>query len=304
MRPLALLVTLSLLATGCTTQSDVDNGKVQVTTTIAQIADVVRNVGGEPVEVTALMGPSVDPHLYKASQGDVAQLTNSDLILYNGLMLEGRLVDVLIKVARGGKPTLAVAEAVDESLLREPPEYEGLYDPHIWMNVSLWAQSVPLIVEQLSQIAPQHAETFAANGEAYGNELDELHQWVQEQIAAIPEQQRVLITAHDAFGYFGEAYDIDVMGLQGISTASEYGLRDLERLVDIIVERGVKAVFIESSVPPRPIEALVEGCRAEGHEIEIGGELFSDAMGKTGTPEGTYIGMVKHNVNTIVEALR
>jgi len=292
---------VAVVLAGCAEQQA--TGKPKATCTIGMITDVARNVGGEHVEVTGLMGPGVDPHLYKATQGDLEKLTNADVILYNGLHLEARLADVLVKMAARTR-TVQVTDTIPEEKLREPELFQGHYDPHVWFDVSLWRHTVHRIADVFAEMDAAHAATYRANAEAYAAELEKLHQYAKEQIATIPEESRVLVTAHDAFGYFGSAYDIEVMGLQGISTASDYGLQDVERLVDTIVERNVKAVFVESSISPRSIEALVEGAKGKGHEVRIGGELFSDAMGEPGTPEGTYIGMVRHNVETIVEALK
>lgn len=278
-------------------------GKLRVTTTIGMIADVAKNVGGDFVEVQALMGPGVDPHLYKASQGDLSKLGDADMVLYNGLHLEGRMVDTLVSLAKRVN-TVQVTETIPVDLLREPPEFQGHYDPHVWFDVSMWRYSAERIRDAFAEADPAHADTFKANATAYMAQLDELHAYAKAQIATIPEAQRVLITAHDAFGYFGRAYGIEVAGVQGISTAGEYGLQDLERLVNLIVERKVKAVFVESSVPTKSIEALIAGAAGKGHTVLQGGQLFSDAMGTAGTPEGTYIGMVRHNVDTIVKALR
>lgn len=279
------------------------SGPLKVTATIGMITDVARNIGGEHVEVTGLMGPGVDPHLYKATQGDLRKLGEADLILYNGLHLEGRMSDVLVKMA-SRRPTIPVTETIPEDLLREPPEFEGLYDPHVWFDVSMWKYAVERIRDALKGSDPAHADAYDGNAADYLAQLDELHNYAKERIAIIPEASRVLVTAHDAFGYFGRAYDIDVLGLQGISTASEYGLQDVQNVLDVIVARKVNAVFIESSISPKSIEALIAGAQSRGHDLKIGGELFSDAMGEAGTPEGTYIGMVRHNVDTIVEALK
>lgn len=283
---------------------DLTKRKIRVTATVGMVGDLVRNVGGDRVEVTTLMGPGVDPHLYKASEGDISRLSSADIVFYNGLVLEGKMGDVLEKIRERGKPTVPVAEAIDHALLRTPPEFAGHPDPHVWFDVSLWSNTIPAAVEALSALDPTRREAYAANGVRYKLALDSLHAECKAALATIPREGRVLVTAHDAFGYFGRAYDVDVVGLQGISTTSEYGLKDVQRLVDLIAERGVKAVFVESSVPRRSIEAVVEGCRARGHDVKIGGQLFSDAMGESGTPEGSYVGMVRSNVNKIVGALR
>lgn len=278
-------------------------GKFKVTATVGMVADTARRVGGDRVEVVQLMGPGVDPHLYKASQGDIQRLAGADLILYNGLLLEGKMGEIFEKMGRS-KPTVAVASAIDESLLREPPEFKGHHDPHVWFDVDLWSQTIQPVVEALTKLDPSSQSLFESNGETYKTELKELHRWCKEQLATIPKEQRILATAHDAFGYFGRAYDIQVVGLQGISTSSEYGVEDIRRMADLIVSRKVKAVFVESSVPQRSIEAVVEGCKSKGHPVTIGGQLYSDAMGEAGTPAGTYPGMVKANVETIVKALK
>ena len=298
------------LVVGCSPseekQAETEGGeaKLKVTATVGMVADLARRIGGDRVEVTTLMGPGVDPHLYKASEGDLRRLGDADVVLYNGLFLEGKIGDALAQVAERGKPVVAVAEKIDESKLVHPEEYEGHPDPHVWFDVSLWIRTVPPIVEGLAAAAPAAEPYFKERAAALVLELEQLHLWCREQIASIPEERRVLITAHDAFGYFGRAYDIEVVGLQGLSTATEFGLKDVQRIVDLVSDRGIRAVFVESSVPRRSIEAVVQGCKARGHDVTIGGELFSDAMGEEGTPEGTYVGMVRSNVETIVGALR
>lgn len=274
-----------------------------VTATTGMIADAARIVGGEHAEVTALMGPGVDPHLYKATQSDLAKLTEADLIFYNGLHLEGRMADVLVTMASRVK-TVQATESIPEEKLRTPPEFDGHFDPHVWFDVSLWRYAVERILQAYVEADPVHEAAYRSNAAAYLETLDELDVYARERFESIPAENRVLITAHDAFGYLGAAYGIEVHGLQGISTAAEYGLQDVTALVDMIVAKNVRAVFVESSVSPRSIEALVEGAQARGHELRIGGELFSDALGAEGTPEGTYEGMVRHNVDTIAEALQ
>jgi manganese/zinc/iron transport system substrate-binding protein len=298
---------LAIMISGCTSAEGTDTkeaeGKVKVTATIGMITDIVKNVGGEHVEVTGLMGPGIDPHLYKASQGDIAKLEEADIIFYNGLFLEGKMGDIFVKMA-SQKPTIYVTEYIPETSLQQPPEFEGHYDPHLWFDVELWMKAVERVRDSLIEVDPANKQHYDQNTTAYLEKLKELDQYMTEQFALIPEESRLLITAHDAFGYLGLAYDLEVMALQGISTDSEYGLRDVQELVNVLVERKVKAVFIESSVPKRAIEAVVEGAKAKGHNVIIGGELFSDAMGEDGTEEGTYIGMVKHNVDTIVSSLK
>lgn len=276
---------------------------IKVVTTVGMIADAVKNVGGDRVEVIALMGPGVDPHLYKPTAGDVSELEDADIIFYGGLELEGRMTDTFVKIARTGKPTYAVTESIPEELLRQPEEFEGKFDPHVWFDVTLWMYAVNEINTQLAAFSPDDAAAFQANADGYLAQLTELDQYVRDQIALIPEQSRVLITAHDAFGYFGQQYGMEVHGLQGTSTATEASAGDVQALTELIVSRQVRAIFVESSVPPATIEAVQAAVRDKGWDVTIGGQLFSDAMGEDGTPEGTYIGMVRYNVDTIVSAL-
>ncbi|MDO3675517.1 metal ABC transporter solute-binding protein, Zn/Mn family [Paenibacillus ehimensis] len=297
-----LALALSLTACGAP-KENAASGKVKVTATIGMIADIVKQVGGAHVEVTGLMKAGVDPHLYKASQGDLKKLDRADIIFYNGLHLEGKMTDVFEKMEKT-KPTVAVTKNIPESKLRGMEDGTGAHDPHVWFDVKHWISATETVRDELSKHDAANAADYKKNAEAYIKQLEELHQYAKEQIASIPEKQRVLVTAHDAFGYFGDAYGIKVMGLQGISTASEYGSKDVSDLRDFLVANKIKAVFVESSVPKKSIEAVIEGAKKQGHEIQIGGELFSDAMGEEGTPEGNYIGMVRHNINTIVQALK
>jgi manganese/zinc/iron transport system substrate-binding protein len=276
---------------------------IRVVATTGMIADAARHVGGARAEVVALMGPGVDPHLYKASESDVTRLQAAQLVLYNGLHLEGKMADVLVKMART-RPVVAVSETVPAEQLREPPEFQGQYDPHIWFDVRLWASTLDAIAAAYAEVDPAHADEYRANAAAYREELLALDAWVEARIAELPPERRLLVTAHDAFGYFGRRYGVDVVGLQGISTLAEAGLRDVERVVDLVVERRVKAIFVESSVPRRAIEAVQAAAAERGHQVTIGGQLFSDAMGAPDTTEGTYVGMVRHNANTLVDALR
>ncbi|KPV60080.1 manganese transporter [Paenibacillus sp. A3] len=299
-----LALAVSLAACGASKEKEnAAPGKVKITATIGMIADIVKQVGGEHVEVTGLMKAGVDPHLYKASQGDLKKLDQADIIFYNGLHLEGKMTDVFEKMEKT-KPTVAVTKNIPESKLRGMEDGTGAHDPHVWFDVKHWISVTETVRDELSKHDAANAADYKKNAEAYIKQLEELHQFAKEQIASIPEKQRVLVTAHDAFGYFGDAYGIKVMGLQGISTASEYGSKDVSDLRDFLVANKIKAVFVESSVPKKSIEAVIEGAKKQGHEIQIGGELFSDAMGEEGTPEGNYIGMVKHNINTIVQALK
>ncbi len=279
------------------------NYPYKVVTTVGMVADIVRQVAGEKAKVEGIIGTGVDPHLYKPTRNDIAVLQSADCIFYNGLMLEGKMADVLVKVARGGKAVYAVTELLDEKYLLEPSEFQGHYDPHVWMDVSAWSQAVAAVAKSLSEFDSANAESYQANARRYQAELTRLHEYIRTVVASIPQKQRVLITAHDAFNYFGRAYDIAVKGIQGISTESEAGLEDINRLVQYIVEHEVPAVFVETSVADKNVRALVEGAKAKGKAVKVGGSLFSDAMGAPGTYEGTYIGMIDHNATIITRAL-
>lgn len=279
-----------------------DDERLRVVATIGMITDATQRIGGDRVEVAGLMGPGVDPHLYKARESDVRRLYRADLVLYNGLHLEAKLTDVLADM-RGGAHTVAVAEAVDVARLLRPPEFEGAYDPHIWFDVSLWMVAVGRVRDALVERDSAGADFYRENAARYLAELEELDDYVRVQAARLPEARRVLITAHDAFNYFGRAYGFQVRGLQGISTASEAGTADVRELADFIVARRIPAIFVETSVPRRTIEAVQAAVRSRGFDVRIGGELFSDAMGTPGTASDNYIGMVRHNIDTIVGSL-
>jgi manganese/zinc/iron transport system substrate-binding protein len=276
--------------------------RLRVVATIGMIADVAQRIGGERVRVQGLMGPGVDPHLYKARAGDVRRLSEADLVLYNGLHLEAAMGEVLEQLGKR-KRTVAVTEWIPRSALSAPPEFRGNYDPHVWFDVRLWQQAARRIAAALGEADPAHAAEYDARLREYSRELDALDTWVRQRVRAIPAERRVLITAHDAFNYFGRAYGVEVMGLQGISTASEAGTGDVQRLVDVIVRRRIPAVFVESSIPLRTIQAVQAAVRARGFNVAIGGSLYSDALGDPAGPAGTYIGMVRTNVETIVGAL-
>ena len=302
---ISLCLIAILVASGCDPKEQPDaatDDKLRVVTTIGMITDIVKNVGGTRVAVTGMMGPGVDPHLYKATPKDVQRLSSAHIIFYNGLHLESKMADILAKMSEDTL-TVAVTDAVDRSLLLTPPEYEGLYDPHLWFDVKLWMQAVEKVRDALSEYDADNTVLYRSNAEGYLMELTELDAYVKSQVARVPSQQRVLVTAHDAFNYFGKAYGFEVRGLQGISTATEAGIADVQELATFIAERRIPAIFVESSVSSRSLEAVKAAVKSKGFDVEIGGELFSDAMGSEGTPEGTYIGMVRHNIDTIVKAL-
>jgi manganese/zinc/iron transport system substrate-binding protein len=293
-----------LVLPGCSERQAANaNRRLQLVATTGMLADALQNIAGDKADVIAIMGPGVDPHLYKATQGDLEKLRNADMVFYNGLHLEGKMGEVLEKLGRT-KPVIAVGERLPETDLRKAAGFAGAYDPHIWFDVQLWRSAVGQMRLALQQQDTLHRDWYAQNEKRYAQELAALNDTVLKRIQSIPQPQRVLVTAHDAFGYFGRRYGIEVRGLQGISTTAEFGLRDVEDLVRFISERKIKAIFVESSVSPKSIEAVVEGCKARGHAVRIGGTLYSDAMGKPGTAAGTYTGMVTANVNTIVEALK
>jgi manganese/zinc/iron transport system substrate-binding protein len=301
-----LTAALTMLAVGCggeDGEAGAVEGTIRATTTTTMITDLVEQVGGEHVEVTGLMGPGVDPHTYRASQSDVAALQEADVVFYNGLFLEGQMQDLFVDVAEQ-TPTVRVTEAVPEEQLLESEEYEGQFDPHIWFDVSMWQMTIDPVVEQLSELKPEAAEDFEQRGEEYRQELEELHAEVQERISSIPEENRMLVTAHDAFRYFGRAYDMEVVGVEGISTEGEAGAGDIQEVVDFVVENEVPAIFVEGSVPPQNIEAVQAAARDRGWDVEVADEeLYSDAGGPEGSGAETYVGMVRANIDTIVEAL-
>ena len=277
--------------------------KLVIVTTTGMIGDAVKNLVGDSAEVISLMGPGVDPHLYKATQGDLERLQQADVIVYNGIHLEGKMSEILEKLS-SKKIVIAMGDGVSKEKLRLLDAKAQVYDPHIWFDVALWKEAVAAMAKTLTAKQPMLASIINKNSVDYLIQLDSLHIEVKANMASIPKAQRVLITAHDAFGYFGLAYDTEVKGLQGISTVSDFGLNDVTQLVNLIVERKIKSVFVETSVSDQSIKAVLDGCRQKGHNISIGVTLFSDAMGAANTAEGTYQGMVRKNVATIVAALK
>ena len=300
-----LLLSFLLLAAcsgdGNETGSDEKKGIVVATT--GQIADAVKIIGGDHLQVTNLMGPGVDPHLYKATQSDVKKLDKAEVIIYNGLHLEGQMQDIFDKMAKQ-KTVVAVGEKLDKRKLLADEGDSALHDPHVWFDIELWKEVVDQIGDTLVKEYPEHKEDFEANEKALLADLDELIQYSKKRIEEIPASQRILVTAHDAFNYFGESQGFEVKGLQGLSTESEYGVKDVQNMVSFLVDNNIKAIFVESSVSDKALKAVIEGAKEKGANVTIGGELFSDAMGAEGTEEGTYIGMYKHNVDTIVDALK
>ncbi|EAS20793.1 ABC-type metal ion transport system, periplasmic component/surface adhesin [Flavobacteria bacterium BBFL7] len=296
-------ILLSILLISCGTQKE-DNGKLKVVTTTTMITDLVENIGGDLIETQGMMGSGVDPHLYKPSEGDMTKLANADIIFYNGLHLEGKLVDVFEKMNARGKSTIAISNALDKSTLIGSDYFASNYDPHIWFDIIYWTRMTHYVTETLVKNNPENKVAFEKNRDLYLEKIKALNEELSDKIEELPKENRILVTAHDAFNYFGRSYDFEVVGLQGLSTATEAGVKDVQRITQFIIEHKIKAVFVESSVPRRTVEALQAAVKAQNHEVQIGGELFSDALGSAGTVEGTYIGMYRHNVNTIVNALK
>jgi manganese/zinc/iron transport system substrate-binding protein len=281
---------------------DLGNRELRVVTTTGMVSDIVENVGGGRVEVEGLMGPGVDPHLYKATEGDVIRLADADVVFYNGLHLEAKLAEVFERMG-GQVRTVAVTDGTPRSQLIASAAFGAAYDPHVWFDVRLWMDAAREARDALAALDPAHEAEYEANAERYLADLAELDRYVRQRAKEVPRERRVIITAHDAFNYFGRAYGYEVRGLQGISTVTEAGTGDIQDLADFIVERRIPSIFVESSVSPRTIQAVEEAVRARGFDVGIGGSLFSDAMGDPGTPAGTYVGMVRHNVDTIVGGL-
>jgi manganese/zinc/iron transport system substrate-binding protein len=314
---LGVLLVFSAIALGCTAEGEKSSATpkahkfsgqhpITVVCTTGPVSDMLKELGGAHLEVTGLMGPGVDPHLYTAVTADIEQLGSADMIFYNGLHLEGRMADVFKNLSES-KPTYAVTHGLEEAKdrrLRKPPEFEGYYDPHVWHDPNLWKECVKYVADVLGEFDPAHREDYTKNRDAYIAKLDEADRHAREQLGMIPADQRVLVTAHDAFNYFCVAYGLVSEPLKGVSTEDEVTIGRMEEVVAFLVERKVKAVFVESAVKPEIIRALIEPCRRHGHEVRIGGELYADALGPAGSGADNYLGMFKANVDTIVSALK
>ena len=298
----AITILAVIIVLGCKNNKQ-DNGKLNVVVTTSMLTDLVKNIGGDLINVQGLMGAGVDPHLYKASEGDVSKLFNADVIFYNGLHLEGKLVAIFEKM-EAQKTTVALGEFLAKDGLIGSDYFASNYDPHVWFNIQYFKEFSDKVTSVLSEKDPKNAASFTANNIAFQQELDLLQTRVVDAIASLAPEKRILVTAHDAFNYFGKTYGFKVVGLQGLSTATEAGVQDVQQLSEYIIKNKVKAVFIESSVPRRTIEALEAAVLSKGHQVSIGGSLYSDALGDTGSVEGTYIGMFLYNVKTIVNALQ
>lgn len=300
------LLIVTLMIGGCSqgdesTATDSESDKLTIVTTISQIGEPLSVIGGDKVIVNSLMGPSVDPHLYQATFSDIEKIESADMAFYNGLNLEANMVDIFNEMAKS-RPVLAIAETIaEEDLLND--EDSGAVDPHIWFDIDLWKQALAAAVEEMKAYSPENADYFEINKQAYFEELEALKEEAHK-LKDIPKEQRVLVTAHDAFGYFGRMHDMEVVGLQGLSTEDEIGVSDIQETIEIIKKYNVPAIFLESSISDHSVNAVIEGAAQEGIDLSLGGELYSDAMGEPGTEEGTYIGMYRHNINTIYEALK
>lgn len=309
---LCLLVLLLMVASGCQKDNTEDPANANLTTdkklhvvaTIGMITDILENIGQDRIDVTGIVGAGVDPHLYKPTEGDVERLKDADIIFYNGLNLEMKIIGTTHDKMAYQTKAVAVTDGILRSQLRTSSEFQGGYDPHVWHDVSLWMKAAERVRDTLAQADPNNAEYYHSNATNYLAALKTLHNNLQDLAAQIPAQRRVLVTTHDAFGYLGRAYGFEVRGLQGLNTETEVGVADIRELTAFIIEHRIPAMFVETSTPPQGIEAVQAAVRAKGFEVEIGGGLFADAMGTPGTPEGTYIGLMRHNIDTIVNALR
>ena len=301
--PAILVVIAGTLLLGCT-DTDTSDERLRVVATTNVVGDLVREIGGEEVNLTTLMGPGIDPHQYNASEGDVQRMARADWVVYNGLHLEGKMTDIFAEMDRRGVPTTAVAEvAIPNSLLIRSTEFESSYDPHVWFDASLWRRAALHVGERLAELDPDHADLYTERAADYAERMDALHEEAAEEIKRIPETQRVLVTSHDAFRYLGDAYGLDVRGLQGISTATEAGTADVRALARFVEEQRIPMLFAETSVSERGIRAVQEAVRDRGFDIAISDALYGDALGNADTPTGTYEGAMRHNIDIIVQGL-
>jgi len=292
----------ALFMVGTTNKQKINDGKITVVCTTTMIADAIKNIGGDLVHIECLMGPGIDPHIYRAKESDVHRLANADIIFYNGLHLEGKMSSMLHNMQSRTK-TVAMADALNKNSLLATDDNSAVYDPHIWFNVNLWMQTVKQVAQVLQKFDPEYADIYKENAQQYLEQLTDLDNYIHSTVAQLNKEQRILITAHDAFGYFGNAYGFKVIGLQGVSTDSEPSTKDIQQLANYIVDNKVRAIFIETSIPERTIKAVQHAAQARGWSVEIGPELFSDALGEPDGEQGSYIGMVKYNIDTIVGSL-
>jgi len=301
-----IILLIALVAFSCKKekQKETTNEKLRIVTTTSQVTDLVKELAGDKVILEGLMGAGVDPHLYKASEGDVTKFYNADAIFYSGLHLEGKLEDVFEKMRHQGKKTIAVSDAIIKTDLISSADFASSFDPHFWFSTTQWKKVTEYVANELSMLDAKNATVYAENAKKYIEKLSVLEKNNTAQLESLPVEKRILVTAHDAFTYFGKAYDFQVVSLQGLSTATEAGVQDVQRISDFIIKHNIKSIFIESSVPVRTVEALQAAVKAKNHQVEIGGTLYSDALGNPDTVEGTYIGMYEYNMKTIVNALK
>lgn len=303
--PYLIIASLFVFSFGCNTNTtdSPENEKPVVVATTSIVADIAKNICSDFADVKSLMGPGVDPHLYKASHGDIELLTNADVVIYNGLHLEGKMSEILEKL-KSSKTVIAVSDGVDDASIRTINEEADVHDPHIWFDVSIWSNGVQHVSESLKKKYPSHKDQIEKNTSTYLNAIDSVNKECIKLVESLAIEKRILITSHDAFEYFGRSYDFKVRGLQGISTLSESGLKDVTDMVNFIIDNKIKAVFVENSVPQKALRSVIDGCKAKGHDVTVGGELFSDALGADRTPEGTYLGMIYFNVETVINGLK
>ncbi len=283
--------------------SDDSSGKPKIVATTSIVADIAQNLCGEFADVSSLMGPGVDPHLYKASHGDVEALSNADVVLYNGLHLEGKMSEILEKL-KANKTVIAVSDGIPMDQIRTINKSANVHDPHVWFDIELWTEGVKHVRSMLIKKYPEHKDLINTSASNYIHNMDSIHAVCLEKVAELPVEKRILITSHDAFEYFGRSFNFKVRGLQGISTLSESGLKDVTDMVNFIIDNDIKAVFVENSVPQKALRSVIDGCTSKGHTVIVGGELFSDALGANRTPEGTYLGMIQYNVETVINGLK
>ena len=301
---IVVIAVLSMVL-GCKEQGGVKKSdRLNVVATTSQVTDLLKQIAGDLIDLEGLMGPGVDPHLYKASEGDVTKFYNADVIFYNGLHLEGKLEDVFEKMRHQNKKTVAIAKAIEADKLIASADFASSYDPHFWFDIAHWKKAANFVATTLANLDQKNGATYMANAKTYVEKLNALEEGLLKQVDALPKEQRILVTAHDAFAYLGKTYNFKVVSLQGLSTATEAGVKDVQRLANFIIEHQIKAIFVESSVPVRTVKALQAAVKAKEHEVVIGGTLYSDALGNPDSKEGTYIGMYEYNMKTIVKALK
>ena len=303
MRKLVLLFIPIVLVSCRLDQENKNLGPIHIVTTTGIIGDVVEQVAGDSAEVTSIMGPGTDPHIYKPTPGDIDLLDGADVIIANGLHLEGKMAEMLDKYSQE-KPVIFIADGIRTSKLIKSADFEGAYDPHIWFDTKIWMEGMEYMTEELIKLDTSCRQYYEKNFESYVSEIEKADDWIADQLESVPEDQRILITSHDAFSYFGRRYGLEVRGIQGISTNSEVGLKDISDMVDFVIEREIPSIFVETSTSDKTAQSIVDGCKDKGYKLRLDGPLFSDALGEPDSEGGTYIGMIRKNVKVIVEGLK